>query len=69
MGRRYIDQILVKYPWLGPTSLWGNKSKRGRWYKRRLAKARRKYARAILRGEVHPRPTTTWESEVDYRNF
>jgi hypothetical protein len=46
---------------------WRNKRGYGRWFKRRLSKARRAAAKGTLRG-IHPRRSLTRiESEVNWR--
>ena len=42
MSNRFFDEL----PWyIGFARTWGNKPGLGRWYKRRLSKARRRWAR------------------------
>jgi hypothetical protein len=45
---------------------WGNVPGLGKWYKRQLHKARRRYIRAELRGHRGKSPAS-WESEVNWR--
>jgi hypothetical protein len=66
MGRRYFDEY--KPAWVTFSETWGNVPHIGRWYKRRLSKARRRYVRDLLRFGRAKEPTGI-ESEVNWKGW
>lgn len=48
------------------TETWGDSG--GKWTKRQLSKARRRYIKAILLGHLAKEPTG-WESTVNWRSW
>ena len=67
MGNRYFERL----PWyLNFTSTWGNKPGFGKYWKRQLHKARRRYWKALHRhGKTHPRTPTHYEAEVNWKGW
>jgi len=68
MGKRFVNDKLKAKPYLSFTQLWPNEHV-GRWCKRQLSKARRRYARALLNGDRHPRSSVYWECECNWKTW
>jgi len=66
MGNRFLDERLKGY--ISFTQTWGNKEGIGRYWKRILSKARRRYAKAELRGERGKEPVGL-ESTVNWKSW
>jgi len=66
MGSRY-KRVKKKYPWITLTELWSSKGS-GKWWKRRLSKARRKYIKSLLKTGRGKEPTGI-ESEVNGKGW
>lgn len=60
-NREYLKLKKWKLCWPG--------KKQGRYWKRRLSKARRKYYKALLRGDLHPKEPTYYESICNYKTY
>lgn len=58
MGRRYFTDTLPDY--LNFTATWGRKPGNGRWMKRRLSKARRRWKDNHHRGLLHAESECNW---------
>jgi hypothetical protein len=65
MGNRYFEE---QPWWINFTHTWGNKPHLGRWYKRRLSKARRRYIRTLIRLGRAKEPIGL-EREVNWRGW
>lgn len=48
------------------TEMWSNTPGMGKWYKRQLSKARRRYIKFTLLG-IRVKEPTGWESEVNWK--
>lgn len=68
MGNRESLKLKDKYPYIRWHKTWPRVGI-GRYWKRCLSKARRRYAKEELRGATHPRTPTHYESEVNYRTY
>lgn len=71
MGNRFFED---RYPsWLSSTQVWGNKPGTGRWYKRRLSKTRRKWAKLYCcideRAYRHMGNLLYWEGECNWKGW
>lgn len=65
MGRRYFKKL----PWyVSFTQTWGNKRGMGRFWKRQLSKARRRYAKNLLKYGRGKEPVGL-ESEVNWKGW
>ena len=69
MGTRAWLETKERYPWLKRSDRWPKKGL-GRYWKRRLSKARRKYAKAVLTQTTpHERGLADLESTVSWRSW
>ena len=70
MGNRRWRELDEKYPWLNFYRCWPGKGI-GRYWKRRLNKMRRKFAKACIagRGRGHERGLADLESTVNWRTW
>lgn len=68
MGRREWYKKRQGRSWLGFTRMWPNSPGFGRWMKRRLSKARRRYIKSVLRTGRGKEPTRI-ESEVNWKGW
>jgi len=67
MGDRFLMDRLPW--WVRFTRTWGNVAGKGRWCKRRLAKARRRAIKEQLMGR-HPRKSlSSWESTCNWKGW
>lgn len=66
MGTRYFDELAKRHITFMET--WGNKIGIGRYYKRRLSKARRRYAKDLIKFGRGKEPTGL-ESEINWRGW
>ena len=68
MGNREWERIRAGRWWLRALRTWaGGGRGSGRWWKHQLSKARRREARARLRGEAHPRTSIRYETECNWK--
>lgn len=66
MGQREFKKLQKKYPFITFMETWPRGL--GRWMKRRLSKARRKYAKERLNGRKGKEPSGI-ESEVNWKGW
>jgi len=66
MGERYFNTYKPSH--VSFTQTWGNKPRLGRWFKRRLSKARRRYIKQLLWYGRGKEPTSI-ESEVSWKGW
>lgn len=66
MGTRYFDELEKRHITFMET--WGNKRGHGRYYKHRLSKARRRYAKDLIKFGRGKEPTGL-ESEINWRGW
>lgn len=71
MGIRFFEDR--KPSWISFTGTWGTKPGNGKWYKRMVAKAQRRFGKLYCRiGERayrHSGSLVSWLSEIDWRGW